>query len=279
MDQQRLFRQLDDAEEQLLARWDSWLDRAFRSIPWNEIDRLQHSGGQNVLSRLPPIIVTDDGSLARLLSDHAVEMFAAGRAHGQLLVDEIHQRYRGRKMADIPGFDFEYGEDPRVIPEKAIRAMEARSVVLAGDVTGDLTAELKKIMVRYLAGSESRKETEQAVEDLLHSNRERASLITTTETTYSYNRGRLAGFAENRVDYVRFSAVMDGRTSQVCRSRHGLIMRMDDPRVPGNTPPLHGRCRSVLDPLYSAYQRELITEDRLDWSNVAPLPKGWKTAA
>ncbi|TEB09312.1 minor capsid protein [Pelotomaculum propionicicum] len=277
MDQQLLFKQLDNAEGKVLARLVNWLDRARKAIPWSEIERLQRQGGPSVLSRLPPI-KTDAGSLAGILSNHAVEMFAAGRAHGQLLVDDLHQRFVGRKLADLPGFDFNYEDDPKIIPEKAIKAMEARSIVLAGDVDGDLTAGLKKIMVRFLAG-ESRKETELAVEDLLNSGQERASLITTTETTYSYNRGRLASYAENRVDYVRFSAVMDGRTSAVCRSRHGLIMRLDDTRVSGNTPPLHGRCRSVLDPLYSCYQGELITEEALDWSNVAPLPKGWKSAA
>lgn len=278
MDQQRFFKQLDDAEEKLLARWESWLARAFKTIPLDETERLKRSGSTNVLSRLPPLIETDPATLARLLADHAAEMLAAGRAHGQLLVNDLHRRYRGRKMADLPGFDFEYGDDPRIIPEKAIQAMEARAIVLAGDVDGDLGAAVKKIMVRFLAG-ESRKETESAIEELLNSSRERAALITTTETTYSYNRGRLASFAENRVDYVRFSAVMDARTSAVCRSRHGLIMRLDDPRLPGNTPPLHGRCRSVLDPLYSAYQGDLITDDRLDWSRVAPLPRGWKAAS
>ena len=32
----------------------------------------------------------------------------------------------------------------------------------------------------------------------------------------------------------------------MCRERHGLVMRMDDPRLPYNTPPIHVRCRSLL---------------------------------
>jgi len=277
MDQARLYKQLDEAEGKLLTRFDAWLNRVHKAIPWNEIERLQRQGGAAALKRLPAVEI-DTGSLAGIMSDHAVEIFAAGRAHGQLLVNDLHRRFGGRKMADLPGFDFEYDEDPKVIPVRAIKAMEARAIVLAGDVDGDLTAAMKKIMVRFLAG-ETRKATEQAVEDLLNGNRERASLITTTETTYSYNRGRLASFAENRVDYVQFSAIWDGRTSPICRSRHGLIMKMDDPGLPGNTPPLHGRCRSVLTPLYSAYQSELLTPESLDWSFAAPLPKGWKAAA
>lgn len=273
MDRQ-FFKQLDDAEGKLLDRWHGWLDRSIK-VQWREIERLQGKGPE-VLSRLPPLAI-DAGYLARLLSGHGAEIFAAGQAHGQLLVDDLHRRFKGRKMADMPGFDFEYGEDPRIVPEKAIKAMESRSIILAGDIDGALSSSMKKIIVNFLAGG-TRPEAEQALQELLVSNKERATLITTTETTYSYNRGRLASFAENRVDYVRFSAVMDGRTSPICRSRDGLIMKMDDPKLPGNTPPLHGRCRSILSPVYGAYQPEMITDENMDWSGVAPLPKGWKTA-
>ena len=32
----------------------------------------------------------------------------------------------------------------------------------------------------------------------------------------------------------------------MCIERNGLIMRIDDPRIPENTPPLHPCCRSLL---------------------------------
>lgn len=277
MDQQRLFKQLDQAESRLLSQWNGWINQAFKTIPWGEYERLQRVGGPKALSQAPSPIITNTGTLARILSNHAVEMLAAGQAHAQLLADDLHKQFKGRKLADYPGFEFNYQDDPRVIPEKAIKAMQARSIALAGDVDGDLLAGVKKIMVKFLAGA-PRPEAEQALADLLASNQERATLVTTTETTYSYNRGRLTGFVENRVDFVRFSAIMDGRTSPVCRSRHGLIMKMDNADISSITPPLHARCRSVLDPIYSAYQPELLVEKNLDWSNIAPLPKGWKAA-
>lgn len=278
MDDVKLFRQIDDAESKLLARWDSWLDRAFRTIPWGDMERLRRNRGPKSLDLLPVPITTGAGSLARIMADHGAEMVAAGMAHGQILVDDLHHKYRGRQLADFPGFDFTASDDSRVIPEKAIQAMEARAIVLAGDIDGDLTASVKKIMVRFMVEN-TREETEEALQKLLDSSRSRARLITTTETTYAYNRGRLASFVQNQVDYVKFSAIMDARTSPVCRTRHGLIMRMDDPNLARNIPPLHGRCRSVLVPIFSVYQGDLITSEKLDWSNAKPLPKGWKTAA
>lgn len=276
MDQQRLYKQLDAAEKKLLAQWDQWIEKAFASIPWREYERLQQIGGPKILNEAPTPINTHPAALARILSNHAVEMLMAGQAHGQLLVKELHRQYRrkGQKLADYPGFDFDFSEDPRVLPEKAIQAMETRSVYLAGDVDGSLLAGVKRIMNQFLAGA-SRAEAEEAVEALLNSTEERASLITTTETTYSYNRGRLVGYQENLVDYVRFSAIMDSRTSPICKSRHGLLMAMNDEELDHNTPPLHGRCRSVLDPVYSAYQPDLLVDNNLNWAHVAPLPSGW----
>lgn len=275
MDERRLYRQIDAAEQRLIAKWDTWIRRAFASIPWRDYERLQKLGGPRALEQAPVPMNTYPGALARMLSGHAVEMLMAGQAHAQLLVIDLHRRYRGRKLANYPGFAFDYQEDPRVIPEKAIQAMEARSVYLAGDVDGSLLAGVKKIMNSFLAAASTRQEAETAVEALLASTEDRASLITTTETTYSYNRGRLVGYKENLVDYVQFSAIRDARTSAICNSRHGLMMKMDDPRITDNTPPLHGRCRSVLNPVYSAYQPELITDRNLNWGNTVALPPGW----
>ncbi len=273
VNQDRLFKQLDKAEGRLLSRWHSWFNLAYDSIPWREYERLQKLGGIKVLDKVPELDVSP-GRLGRILSNHAVEILAAGQAHAQILCQDLHQTYKGRKLADYPGFNFSYDDDPRVIPEKAIKAMESRSVYLAGDVSGELLSGMKKIMTQFLTGI-PRNEAEDALENLLNSNQDRASLITTTETTYSYNRGRLTGYAENQVDYVQFSAIIDSRTSPICTSRHGLLMRMDNPDISSNTPPLHGRCRSVLNPVYSAYQPELIADKNLDWSYTAPLPKGW----
>ncbi|MED0680577.1 minor capsid protein [Aneurinibacillus thermoaerophilus] len=224
----------------------------------------------------------------KVLKEHAVETFAHGQATGDVLVRELHKKYNRRKLADwqpthrrtirLADDDNEvpfWQQEDWFKPHEAIRALEARNLVLAGSWESDIITKTKQIAIQQLQGM-PRKEAEKEIAELLRVNKNRAELIVTTETTYAYNRGRLSSFHANQVDYVQFSAVMDARTSQQCRSRHGLIMSMDDPRLPLNTPPLHGRCRSILVPIYSEYQPELITEKSLDWSKVKPLPKGWR---
>lgn len=150
-------------------------------------------------------------------------------------------------------------------------------MVLAGEVESDLVTAIKQILLQYLAGS-TPTSTRESIANILDQNKNRASLIVTTETTYAYNRGRLISYRENNVDYVRFSAIMDARTSTICQSRNGLVMAMDDPDLSPNTPPLHGRCRSVLTPIYSRYEPHLITDENTNWSKVVPLPKGWRAS-
>lgn len=161
-------------------------------------------------------------------------------------------------------------------PEDAIKEMERRNLVLAGGVEADIVQAVKKIMLDHLTGT-GRAQTEEKIADLRKFTESRASKTTTTETTYVCNRARMISYREYHVYYVRFTAIMDARTSPQCKSRHGLVMAMDDPALAANTPPLHGKCRSLLTPIYGRYEPELITASNTNWAAVVALPKGWVT--
>lgn len=260
---------LDELEQEFLTRYQAYLDRVIY-LPY------LYDANQVATMQLPMA-----GALARLLTDYAHEVFAVGQAHGDILCRELHKKYAPHKLADWqPSFQLagSIGYDAEnfwLRPEAALQSLEARVILLAGDVEHDILVGIKKIMLEHLQGA-TRSESEAALAKLFDGNMNRARLITTTETTYDYNRGRLSSFHANGVDYVRFSAVMDARTSAQCRSRHGKVMRLDSPELANNIPPLHGRCRSVLQPIYSQYQPEYITSELTDWSKTIPLPKGWK---
>ena len=274
--EQALFKQIDETEAKVLKKYERWLTQYFKMLPWPKIERLKKGSFRLEKAGMVDKIIPrpDEKGLAKLLGEHGSKMVIAGRAHGDRLIKDLHRLYGGEKLAEYPEFAFDYTADLRLIPAQAVEAMEKRALVLAGNVGGDIVSSVKKVVISHLV-EVSRKEAEEQIADILKANRDRGSLIVTTETTYAYNRGRLASFAEHEVDYVQFSAIMDKRTSVQCRTRHGLIMAMDDHRLAANTPPLHGRCRSVLVPVYKVYQTELLTPKNLNWSEVAPLPKGW----
>ncbi|MEC0231296.1 minor capsid protein [Paenibacillus alba] len=253
---------LDESERELLIKYDRWLRMVFDHIP---IGASEHQIHQYHLPQ--------PAQLSLILYQHAKDMFLNGEAHGAEEARHILSKY-GVKLADLPTLNI--SED--FTPEEAIAVLRKRSIVLAGEVESNLLSAIKGILLQFLV-SGNRKAIEDSIASLLDHNKSRASLIVTTETTYAYNRGRLISYQDNNVDYVRFSAIMDARTSAICASRHGLVMAMTSPDLVSNTPPLHGRCRSVLTPIYSRYEPGLITDKNQNWNNVAPLPKGWNTTA
>jgi SPP1 gp7 family putative phage head morphogenesis protein len=249
---------LHTSEYHFLSDFDRWLRTAFATIPVGGDEHVIHNFHLAVGQRLSSILFR-----------HSTDSFTSGQAHGAedcktVLHDHKH------KLADLPTVLFAAGKD--FTPQDAIKVLKERSIVLAGDVENSITSAIKEILLQHLTGT-PRPQTEKSIADLLQSNMNRASLIVTTETTYAYNRGRLFSYQDYGADYVQFRAVMDARTCPICSSRNGLVAPIGD--IGSNTPPVHGRCRCVLSPVFGELQPGLLTPKALDWSNIAPLPKGW----
>lgn len=78
----------------------------------------------------------------------------------------------------------------------------------------------------------------------------RDSVTAETEANRIANQTRLAIFNKSGlVKGVEFTAVLDKRTTTICRSRHGTRLSLKNPALPNYTPPLHARCRSYLVPI------------------------------
>lgn len=93
--------------------------------------------------------------------------------------------------------------------------------------------------------------------------RDRAALLASSAVWDMAQRGILASLAANGVDRVMFSAVLDNRTSEQCRSLHGKVWPIGSPAI--RRPPLHPRCRSTLIP----YRRGLTADHGERWGSVA----------
>lgn len=72
-----------------------------------------------------------------------------------------------------------------------------------------------------------------------------------TVSTQAYNTGRVVEARQlgDLVKGMQFSAVLDSRTTPICRHMHGKVWRMNDEDFGRFTPPLHFRCRSILLPV------------------------------
>ena len=148
--------------------------------------------------------------------------------------------------------DFIYsGEWNDVIPEDAVNWINNYVPKLAGVLSQDVLEKTRDVIRNSLLEGSTLKERikalQEAAPELAAMTQHRLEAIARTEITRADTLGRLAAMkANDDVIGVEFSAIMDDRTTEICASRHGLVMRLDDPRLAENTPPLHVNCRSML---------------------------------
>lgn len=138
-----------------------------------------------------------------------------------------------------------------VIPEEALNWLKDYVPKLAGVLSEDVLEKTREVlrdsMMRGTTLQERMKALRESSDTLLKMTDARIESIARTEITRADSMGRLISMKGNEdVIGFEFSAIMDDRTTEMCAERHGLIMRLDDPRVAENTPPLHVRCRSML---------------------------------
>lgn len=93
----------------------------------------------------------------------------------------------------------------------------------------------------------------------------RTEIIARTESNKAFNWGRRYKYDGSKaLAGYRYSAILDGKTTELCQSLHGHSWEKDDPELDDHTPPNHYQCRSVLVPItkYVDYTFD-------------PPPRGW----
>lgn len=135
-------------------------------------------------------------------------------------------------------------------PAEAIKWAEQR-VALQGNWHRSLDAQVTQAIVTGLETGATNKDVMGALGRIFPTfSKLRLENIARTESVSAYNQGRLTAFRSNRyVVAVQFASILDSRTTKICRARDGMIMRMEDDRLPANTPPLHFMCRSTIVPV------------------------------
>lgn len=151
---------------------------------------------------------------------------------------------------------------PGPVPQNAVDYANSR-VVLQGNWQRSLDDQVTKAIALGIQQGATTKEVMAALERIFPTfSKSRLENIARTESVMAYNQGRLQAFRSNAfVAAVQFVAILDNRTTDICRERDGLIMRIDDPRLDANTPPLHYQCRSTLAPV-DKYSLNLLEQGK-----------------
>ena len=179
------------------------------------------------------------------------EMVLRAWVWGMLTAQADIQNFRQPETSNFMGSDPPNLEFDGPLPRAAAEWLDSRRVLL-GKWSRDLDDQVSAVISRAVSTGASldraRTELNRIFPDF---SRSRLENIVRTETTAAINQGRLDNFRQpgSRVAALQYVAILDGRTTNICRSRDGMILLIDDPRVAENTPPLHFNCRSVWTPV------------------------------
>ncbi len=197
-------------------------------------------------------------NIGPLLADMMLESMYRGARDMQKQVEEL-QSVKPRRFS-------EWHDWKDVIPEDALEWIDTYTPelvrVLETSLLEKCRNDISKGMREGMTQHEIRRELAKTFNDF---SRFRLETIVRTESLRAYNLGGLAALQKARgAAGVEFFALMDERTTPQCESRNGMRLRLDDPHIINNTPPLHPRCRSVLIPL-------LDDEVEPDWKGDSDL--------
>lgn len=73
-----------------------------------------------------------------------------------------------------------------------------------------------------------------------------AQRLVQTEAAFVLNQSHREGYTQNGVDEYEIDAVMDGKTSPICRNLDGQRFKFEESVVGLNFPPFHPRCRTTF---------------------------------
>lgn len=152
--------------------------------------------------------------------------------------------------------------------ETAENYFKSKSFNITGDITGDILGKAGRVFTEGIRDEKSITEIIKELEEVLPTlvgtrdpetgkidKQERARLETIARTNIStvFNQAQLAVYNDPALgDFVvayEYSAVLDSRTTQFCRTYDDRIYAKNDPIWGTITPPNHFNCRSVIIPV------------------------------
>lgn len=154
-----------------------------------------------------------------------------------------------------------------VIEAEALRQLRERVLQLAGITSDTLLRELKLALLSSIELGDTTQAAIQRLREVFQKflgddgiveagkpiTAWRLENIVRTETTAAINSGRLAAAKApdiaSSIIAFRYSAILDTRTTELCRGLDGRYFRPDDPNLERLRPPNHHMCRSIIVPV------------------------------
>lgn len=149
-----------------------------------------------------------------------------------------------------------------LLPEEFLEILDAESFSIVGDYTFNITKKARAIVTQGIKDGWSQSEIVKMLRGELENTTEVwTNTMLRTKTTEIYNEARKKYYetdklAKDVVEAYQWSAILDDRTSEVCRELDQTIFPVD--MSSSLKPPAHYNCRSLLIPItkYEDYKSD-----------------------
>lgn len=137
------------------------------------------------------------------------------------------------------------------LPEAEIRRL--RALKWSGDNyssriwdnTGELARQLKNEFLVSLMTGRGNRDVINLISERFNTGRNNARRLVRTESAFFHNEMEALSYEEADIEYYRFIAVLDKRTSAICREHDNKVYKVSERKTGVNYPPLHPWCRST----------------------------------
>lgn len=113
------------------------------------------------------------------------------------------------------------------------------------DNTGELARQLKNEFLVSLMTGRSNRDVINLISERFDVGRNNARRLVRTESAFFHNEMEALSYEEADIERYRFIAVLDKRTSSICREHDGKVYKVSERKTGINYPPLHPWCRST----------------------------------
>ncbi|UTX63920.1 minor capsid protein [Streptococcus constellatus] len=111
--------------------------------------------------------------------------------------------------------------------------------------TGELARQLKnELLVSWMTGRSNRGVIN-SISERFNAGRNNARRLVRTESAFFHNEMEALSYKDADIEQYRFVAVLDKRTSAICRKHDNKVYKVSERKTGVNYPPLHPWCRST----------------------------------
>ena len=110
--------------------------------------------------------------------------------------------------------------------------------------TEKLADDVKQSLVESFMTGAGEREAAAAIQEKFAVGANEARRLIRTENTYVTGQAELEGYKTAQVEEYEYAALIDGRTSEICKALDGKFFKITEAKAGENYPPMHPYCRS-----------------------------------